>query len=492
MIVARSFRKLCIAVSSFHCVQIYFRVLSSINSAVSAHFIFQYSSKSTFQTSRNKMATSQQDVDWQSTKKTVLERSRHMFNNPFMSDVKFSCEGSDKKVFAHKYVLATSSAVFYAMFYGELAEKNSVHLSDTNEEGLQEFLRFLYTDECNLSTDNAVFVLYLAKKYIVPSLAQKCIEFLEANLRVENAVTVLQQAIQFDENNLEKKCWDLIDLKTGDVVASDAFVDVNEATLAELLKRESLNVEEVDLFKSVLKWSEAECSRKGIESNSKNKRAVIGNAIYQIRFASMTPQEFAQNASQSGILTPEEVILFYDNISGVEKASETWNMSERRAKKEELLRCCRFVGYKRYSVHRDRMSKIPQTTWENVLSISFSKSVKIHGVRLLGDEGGNEYDVKLEVFSQSVENKFLSEKNSSGISGFDVMLPAPIKVQANDVVHLKATMKGKYDICSIGYGEKKKVETNGIAVNFFNTPGEHSGETFVEQGQFDEIIFSKI
>ncbi len=125
-----------------------------------------------------------------------------------MSDVKFSCEDSDKKVFAHKYVLATSSAVFYAMFYGELAEKNSVvHLSDTNEDILEEFLRFLYTDECNLSTDNAVFVLYLAKKYIVPSLAEKCTEFLEANLEAENVFIFLKQAVQFVEEELVRKCW---------------------------------------------------------------------------------------------------------------------------------------------------------------------------------------------------------------------------------------------------------------------------------------------
>ncbi len=430
------------------------------------------------------MATSQRDVDWQSTKNTVLERSRHMFNNPFMSDVKFSCEGSDKKVFAHKYVLATSSAVFYAMFYGELAEKNSVHLKDTNEEGLQEFLRFLYTDECNLSTDNAVLVLYLAKKYIVPSLAQECIEFLEANLRVENAVTVLQQAIQFDEKNLEKKCWDLIDLKTADVVASDAFVDVDEATLAELLKRESLSVKELDLFKSVLKWSEAECSRKGIEANPKNKRAVIGNAIYQIRFASMTPREFAQNASQSGILTPEEVILFYDVISGVKRASEEWNLSERRVREEVFRRCCRFNTY-RYSL----MLEASVRTWAETLCISFSKAVKMHGVRLLGDHG-KEYDVKLQVFSQSVEKKCLSQPNSRGVSGFDVMLPVPIKVQSNFLFCLKATITGPRN--RFGCGGKKKVETNGIAVNFFNTPGEHSGLTSVEQGQIDEIIFSEI
>ena len=90
----------------------------------------------------------------------------------------------------------------------------------------------------------------------------------------------------------------LTDVNTDDVVASDVYGDINQTTLAELLKRELLNVKEVDLFKAVLKWSEAECSRKGIKANAKNKRAVKGNAIYQIRFASITPQEFAQNASQ--------------------------------------------------------------------------------------------------------------------------------------------------------------------------------------------------
>ena len=365
------------------------------------------------------MATFQQDVDWQSTKKTVLERSRHMFNNPFMSDVEFSCEGSDKKLFAHKYVLATSSAVFYAMFYGELAEKNSVvHLSDTNEDILEEFLRYLYTDECNLTTDNAMFVLYLARKYIVPSLAEKCTEFREANLASENVFILLKQAVRFVEEELVKKCWDLIDLNTADVVASDAFVDVDKATLARLVKRESLNVEEVDLFKAVLKWSEAECSRKEIEANPKNKRAAMGNTVYQIRFASMTPQEFAENASQSGLLTPEEMVLFYDNIGGVERASEEWNLSERRVREELLLRCCRIDSYK--ATHSVFFNF--SLTWEDGLGVSFSKPVKIHGVRLLGNEG-KEYDVRLEVWSQITEKKFCSQQNRRMCYGFDVLLP---------------------------------------------------------------------
>jgi hypothetical protein len=421
------------------------------------------------------MATSQQEVDWQSTKQTVLERNRHMFNNPFMSDIAFSCEGSDKKFVAHKHVLATSSAVFYPMFYGELAEKNPVvHLSDTDEESLEEFLRFLYTDECNLTTDNAVFVLYLAKKYIVPSLAQKCFEYFDANFAAENVFILLQQEIQFDENKLEEKCWDFIDLNTSEAVASDGFCDINQATLVKLLKRESLNVEEVDLFEAVLKWSEAECSRKGIEANATNKRAAMGNAIYQIRFASMTLEDLAQNVSQSGILTLEEMLLFYEKLGRAERTSEVWNMSERRAKEDILLRCSRFVSYG---------TNPPVSTWEDTLGISFSKPVKFHGVRLLGGKQG-EYNVKLEVSSQIIENIFHSEEDDIDrviSEGFDVMLPVPIKVQANVSVHLKATITG----CRCSHWNSRvgdTAERNGITASF---------ET-KKYSYFDGVIFSEI
>ncbi len=332
-----------------------------------------------------------------------------------------------------------------------------------------------------------MFVLYLAKKYIVPLLAEKCTEFLEANLAAGNAITVLQQAIQFDEKKLERKSWHLIDLKTSEAIASDAFADINQATLTELLKRDSLNVKELDLFKAVLKWSEVECLRKGIEANAKNKRTAIGNAIYQIRFSSMTLQEFGQITSlQSGVLTPEELVFFYEKFSGVERSSEVWNMSGVREK--GLLRCCRFDRYS--TGNTSNLNRLSIKITKHAVCVSFSKPVKIHGVRLLGDEE-DEYDVKLEVFSQSVENKFLSRPNSRGISGFDVMVPVPIKVQADVVVHLKVTITGREN-CRIGSRGGKKVETNGITVHFFNTPGEHSGETSVEQGQFDEIIFSEI
>ena len=73
------------------------------------------------------------------------------------------------------------------MFYGELAETtDSIELPDCEYESLLELFRYMYSDEVILSGRNVMGVLYLTKKYMVPSLAAKCMEYLEDNLDPSN------------------------------------------------------------------------------------------------------------------------------------------------------------------------------------------------------------------------------------------------------------------------------------------------------------------
>ena len=53
-----------------------------------------------------------------------------MFNNPLMSDISFTCGESDKKFNAHKYVLAISSSVFYAMWLKTFYDFRITTISD--------------------------------------------------------------------------------------------------------------------------------------------------------------------------------------------------------------------------------------------------------------------------------------------------------------------------------------------------------------------------
>ena len=149
------------------------------------------------------------EENWQTKLPNLVERTTFIFNYELLSDVKFVVSVSteqreSKKVIpAHKFVLAVSSPVFFAMFFGQMAEtKDSIELPDCEYESLLELFRFLYSDEVNLSGSNIMQVLYLANKYMVPSLAEKCTEYLRKNLTASNVFSILPYAQKFGRSML--------------------------------------------------------------------------------------------------------------------------------------------------------------------------------------------------------------------------------------------------------------------------------------------------
>ena len=118
-----------------------------------------------------------------------MERNEYMWNKSLMSDVKFafpntSDAGTYKIIPAHKYVLAIGSPVFYAMFYGGMAEvRDIIEITDSDPDSFLHFLLFLYCDEANfVEVVSAIKVWYLAEKYGVPSLSRVGVNFLDGNM----------------------------------------------------------------------------------------------------------------------------------------------------------------------------------------------------------------------------------------------------------------------------------------------------------------------
>ncbi len=89
------------------------------------------------------------DPNWQANCKTVRERNAAMFNNDLMADVYFRVgpPSNYRRIAAHKYVLATGSSVFYAMFYGGLADGHSdgdIEIPDVEPCAFLNLLKYVY------------------------------------------------------------------------------------------------------------------------------------------------------------------------------------------------------------------------------------------------------------------------------------------------------------------------------------------------------------
>ena len=95
-------------------------------------------------------------IGWQSELASVRERNAVLFNSEYMSDITFlvgseeddaesdkeSANPQPTRIFAHKYILGSASAVFYSMLYGGLAEKSSeIRLLDVEPQAFLTLLR---------------------------------------------------------------------------------------------------------------------------------------------------------------------------------------------------------------------------------------------------------------------------------------------------------------------------------------------------------------
>jgi len=390
------------------------------------------------------------EENWQLKRPTIVERTTFIFNNQLLSDVKFVVlastgeSGSKKVIPAHKFVLAISSPVFFAMFYDQMAEtKNSIELPDCEYESLLELFRFMYTDEANLSGSNVMQVLYLANKYMVQSLAEKCNEYLRQNLKASNVFCILPHAQKFEDKDLEDRCWEVIEKHTEEAVTSDEFVTLERSLVESVVKREQLKVKEVELFKAVDRWATKECERRGKTPEGDVKRRILGEEIVkEIRFPLISQKEFASVVFDSYILSFHEVGDMMKHYSNVLSTPLPYKQTPR-------LYCRQFSRFK--TIHSIDVSGGWNYTSSNPdrLHFTVSKPVMLHGVQHFGSSGG-EYTVSTEV-KDTTEGSILVKQSGSYLSekadtdsyyGFDVEFHCPVSLVENKEYELVSLIKG--------------------------------------------------
>ncbi|XP_078379550.1 BTB/POZ domain-containing protein 6-B-like [Oculina patagonica] len=417
------------------------------------------------------------EENWQTKRSTITERTSFIFNTEILSDVTFvvpvsTCESESKKVIpAHKFVLAISSPVFFAMFYGQMAETtDSIELPDCDYESLLELFRFLYSDEAKLSGSNVMQVLYLANKYMVPSLAGKCNEYLRHNLKTSNVFCILPLAQKFEDKDLEDRCWEVIEKQTEEAVTSDEFVTVERSLVETVVKRERLNVKEVALFKAVDRWATKESERQGITPNGDAKRRILGEKIVKaIRFPLMSLKEFASVVIDSDIITLKEVGDMVKLFGDVSTSQLPFVQAPRLLVPPTVYRAQRFGTFEPLSLGWGYDDGSP-----DYINFSVNKPVTLHGVQHFGSEGGK-YTVSTEI-KDTTNNSSLVKQSGSydskkdetcGYYGFDVRFDRTVILEKNKEYKLVSLIYDPYSWC--GEDGQTSVECQGVRFTFHSS-----------------------
>ena len=376
--------------------------------------------------------------------------------------------------------------MFHAMFYGQMAETtDSIELPDCEYESLLEMFRYLYSDKVNLSGRNVMQVLYLANKYLVSSLAEKCTEYLRNHLKASNVFCILPHAQKFADKDLQDRCWKLIEEQTEEAVMSDEFVTVKRSLVETVVKREVLNVKEVELFKAVDRWATEQSKRQGVTPDGESKRRIIGEEIVKaIRFPLMSQHEFASVVIDSDILTLKEVGDLIKHFTGILTPSLPFIQAPRKDS-STVYQCQRFLTFVVGWGYGD---------YPNPIKFSVNKPIILHGVQHFGSEGGS-YTVSTEVKDTTdgsslvkQSGSYASEKDKTcSYYGFSVMFDRAVCLVEKKEYKLESLIKGPVS----WYGTKgqKSVECQGVVFTFSAVPNSFSG-TSATLGQFPVLFWS--
>ncbi|KAL5008067.1 hypothetical protein ScPMuIL_013648 [Solemya velum] len=429
--------------------------------------------------------------DWQ-TGKTLLECTEFMLKHEIACDVTFLVGTTGQAVRAHTFIMISRSPIFAAMFCSPKAEtQKPILIPDMEPKTFESLLRYMYSDRVSLSKDNVGDVLQAANKYCVHGLSEICRRFLKENLDVDNACFFLQFADRSNEDNLFKMFLDFI-LENGDeCLKSPSFCEMSRYCVEKVIEADDLMACELDVWKALVRWAEAECERKGVTTNDDNIRHAMGNLIYLVRFLRMNSDMFAQNVATNDILTTKEVswiFRFHHHAIGDigQFSNKTGRPCFRRTGDIDIVRCI-------------RLQQHPGSQWwgysrglPDGISFTVTRPVLFCGIVLYGCRTTkSQYEISINL-TDSSDTQLLSDdmrvETNPDVPTFDILFRKKIELEQNKQYNICVSIKGERSY----FGElgRQSVTTEGVTFSFTNYTGS-GNETNVEQGQIPGLLFQR-
>ncbi|PIK52134.1 putative BTB/POZ domain-containing protein 9 [Apostichopus japonicus] len=225
----------------------------------------------------------------------------NMYCNEEYSNITLIVEG--RHFHAHKDILAARCHYFRALLFGGLRESDpecrTIELKDTNAQAFETLLKYIYMGRVNLldlREDILLDVMGLAHQYGFAELEGAISGYLRAILSIHNVCLIYDVATLYSLDSLKQTCYMYMDSNAEDVMASEGFLSLSESALREVISRDSFYASEVQIFKAVERWSEA------------NPKADITEIVKAIRLPLMNYDELLKVVRPSNLLCPNAIL----------------------------------------------------------------------------------------------------------------------------------------------------------------------------------------
>ncbi len=149
---------------------------------------------------------------------------------------------NDKKLLAHRVVLAACSQYFESMFVGEFSEPpgEDVVIEEIAEDALEVLVEFAYTSNLKLTDKNVRTIVEAADVLQLVGVKGACFKFYKQQMNKSNCI----QTMLFAE---EQNCTELVEASVRYIESN--FIDISRG-------REFLDLQQHDVVAKILSWDD--------------------------------------------------------------------------------------------------------------------------------------------------------------------------------------------------------------------------------------------
>ncbi|CAK9101110.1 BTB and MATH domain-containing protein 40 [Durusdinium trenchii] len=255
-------------------------------------------------------------------------------------------------------ILSSWSDVFEKMMSHDLKEKaeRELVIQDFSPEGVEAFLRFLYSGTLNTSLGTLVEVLAIADKYQTPELPNHCQDILTRKLSAETAWDLFVAADRFRLEQLRDTA--LHTILRSPKVALAKRPSVDEELLVEVLSSHLLCISDDDLCDLLFNWEDpiGDATRNLIEKCVPN----------------ISPEKREKLRSSNSAGEPEQKRLKL--VRSMHGARSEYT--------EDLILSIKGRFDKKWGMRNDVTEQEPQAFLSNWVSVLYSRSQNVDAIYL--------------------------------------------------------------------------------------------------------------
>ncbi|CAL1546096.1 unnamed protein product [Lymnaea stagnalis] len=177
------------------------------------------------------------------------------------ADITLVVDGA--KFRSHKVILAARSDFFRALLYGGMKESQpgttEIELQDTPATAFASLLKYIYTGRMNLieiQEENLLDILSLSHRFGFVELESAISDYLKAILNIRNVCHIYDLANIYSLTSLCNVCKDYMDRNAQEVLGSESFLSLSQASMRDLISRDSFCAPEIEIFRAVCNWAE--------------------------------------------------------------------------------------------------------------------------------------------------------------------------------------------------------------------------------------------